>query len=79
MLADEVHAVFVDVLPLEGGEPRDSLVYNQTTGWDSIGHMTLVAALETTFNCMLDTDEILDMSHFGKAVEIVARHVDAEA
>lgn len=37
-----------------------------------MAHMTLVAALEEAFDCMLDMQEILDMSSFDKSVEIMA-------
>ena len=49
-------------------------MYQETKNWDSIAHMTLVAGLEEAFDCMLDTDDILDMSSFNKAVEIMAKY-----
>ena len=30
--------------------------------WDSVGHMSLVAALEDEFDIMIDTDDIIDLS-----------------
>lgn len=78
MHEDKVFAVFREVLDLLEGRDRTTLVYNETAGWDSIGHMTIVAGLEESFDCMLDTDDILDMSSFGKAVEIMANY-DADS
>ncbi len=50
--------------------PKDvdtaKLIYNEFQGWDSVGHMTLIAALEEKFDCMLEMDDILDMSSFEK-------------
>jgi acyl carrier protein len=49
------------------------LIYNEYEGWDSVGHMTLVGELENKFDCMLEMDDILDMSSFTKIVEIMNR------
>lgn len=38
--------------------------------------MTLVASLETEFDAMIDTDEILAMSSFDKAVEIMSKYAN---
>jgi acyl carrier protein len=59
-------------IPLE--TVTDDLTYNTIEPWDSVGHMTLVAEIETAFDLMLDTDDIIAMSSFGKAVEILGRY-----
>jgi acyl carrier protein len=53
---------------------RDDLSYNTISEWDSVGHMALVAALETAFEIMLDTNDILDLSSVGKAREILGKY-----
>jgi acyl carrier protein len=47
--------------------------YRKIPQWDSMGHMQLVLEIESTFDIMLDTDEVLDLSSFNKAVEIIER------
>ena len=42
--------------------------------WDSVGHMSLVAALEDEFDIMIDTDDIIDLSSFEKGKEILAKY-----
>lgn len=73
-MEDRVFAQFADVLSLDPSADRAYLVYNEYPGWDSVAHMTLVAALETEFDCMLEMDDILDMSSFAKAVEIMQKY-----
>lgn len=51
-----------------------TLRYNEIKEWDSVGHMALVGALEEAFDVMLDTDDVLDMSSFDKAVEILGKY-----
>lgn len=71
---DRVFAAFREALDVEDGIDRSRLVYRDYAEWTSIGHMTLVAALETEFDTMLDTNDILAMSSFDKAVEIMTRY-----
>ena len=69
-----VRKVFIETIHLDSAEGADRLLYNQVGGWDSVGHMMLVAGLEQEFDCMLDMDDILEMSSFAKAVEIMGRY-----
>lgn len=48
--------------------------YQSMPAWDSVGHMRLVAAIETSFDIMFSTDQILDMSNLAKAIEILGQH-----
>ncbi|MDB4644838.1 hypothetical protein OAF37_02155 [Rubripirellula sp.] len=47
-----------------------SLKYQDVEAWDSVGHMSLIAALEDSFDVMLDTDDIIDFSSYdvGKGI-----------
>ena len=45
------------------------LLWNAFAEWDSIGHMSLVAALEETIGVMLDTDDIIELSSMNIARE----------
>ena len=66
-----VEEIFVDVLGLEPPVDWDAVRYQQVEGWDSLGHMTLVGELEDRFGILLETDHIVDMSSFDKALEIL--------
>ena len=66
--------VFAEVLEIPVDQVTDDLVYNGIERWDSIGHMSLIAAIDDAFDTMLDTDEVLDLSSFKKAKEILMRH-----
>jgi acyl carrier protein len=69
-----VGKVFKETLNLDPAQYGDRLIYNEVEGWDSVGHMMLIAALEQEFDCMLEMDDILDMSSYRKAVEILRPH-----
>lgn len=65
---------FVKALSIDPGSDFDGLAYGMTVGWDSVAHMGLVAEIEATFDIMLSTDDLIAMSSFGKAKEIVGRY-----
>ena len=41
---------------------------------DSVGHMSLMAALETEFDIMMDTEDIIDFSSYPKGMQILAKY-----
>ena len=49
------------------------LKYQDVKAWDSVGHMSLIAALEEAFDIMMDTDDIIDLSSYEKGKEILAK------
>lgn len=49
------------------------LTYQSIPSWDSVGHMTLIAALEDSFDIMMDTDDIIDLSSYEKGKEILSK------
>ncbi|RDV25261.1 acyl carrier protein [Alteromonas aestuariivivens] len=65
---------FCDALGVSSQTVNDELQYNTIREWDSTGHMVLVSELETVFNVMLDTDDIIDMSSVAKAKTILAKY-----
>ncbi|CUS49441.1 MAG: hypothetical protein HLUCCO02_11845 [Idiomarinaceae bacterium HL-53] len=74
MSVDTLTAVFAKALGIEEERVSDSLAYNSIKEWDSTAHMILVAELEDTFDVMLDTDDIIDMSSVAKAKEILRKY-----
>lgn len=63
---------FVESLGVSADEVED-LEYQGIEAWDSVGHMSLIATLEDTFDIMMDTDDIIDFSSFKKGKEILAK------
>tara|TARA_Y100001935_G_scaffold253252_1_gene259042 strand:+ start:2128 stop:2367 length:240 start_codon:yes stop_codon:yes gene_type:complete len=71
---DVLKKLFIESLSIEKKDFTESLEYNSIPQWDSIGHMTLVAAIEEKFNITIDTDDIVDFSSFKKGVEILKKY-----
>lgn len=72
--SEKLQAAFAQALQLPPGQITDELAYNQIPQWDSVAHMALVAELETVFDIMLDTDDILAMSSVAAAREILQKY-----
>ncbi|MFY9646444.1 MAG: acyl carrier protein [Terriglobales bacterium] len=70
---EKLKNAFVHALNVSPDGDFESMAYGQTPGWDSIAHMALISEIETEFDIMLATDDVIGMSSFLKAKEIVAR------
>lgn len=55
-------------------EETPALVYAESKAWDSVGHMTLIAALEDAFDIMMEMDDIISLSSFEKGKEILRKY-----
>ncbi len=75
MSNDDIYRqAFIEGLSIEENEFNEELEYNTIVEWDSIGHMSLMSALEDAFNISLDTDDIVDFSSFQKGKEILQKY-----
>ena len=71
---EKLQAAFVSAIGVPAAEIFEELAYGQTSGWDSVAHMTLVNEIETGFDIMLDTNDVIGMSSFIKAREILGKY-----
>ncbi|UCE66829.1 MAG: acyl carrier protein [Candidatus Zixiibacteriota bacterium] len=71
---EKLRKIFSEALNIKIETVMDSLEYNSIPEWDSVAHMSLVAAIDGGFDIMLDTDDVIDMSSFGKAKEILKKY-----
>ena len=66
--------IFKNSLNVSADKVNENIKYNEIEEWDSIGHMTLVAALEEEYKITMETDDIIDFSSFKKGVEILKKY-----
>jgi acyl carrier protein len=74
MSTTPVQRIFNEILVLDAPVDWDCVRYQVTPGWDSLAHMAIVGEMEDRFGIMLDTDDVLDMSSYGKALEILSKY-----
>ena len=70
-----VEAIFREVFDLAPATDVRDLEQESTPAWDSLGHVTLVAALENEFNVELSMAESLEITSFAKALLILEERV----
>ena len=66
--------VFIDSFSITADQLNENLVYQSVQQWDSIGHMSMIAALEEAFDIMMETDDIIDFGSYAKGIEILAKY-----
>jgi acyl carrier protein len=71
---DTLIRAFASALSVPESPTLLSAEYRGIPQWDSLAHMRLVAEIERVFDIMLDTEDVIGMSSFPKAVEILAKH-----
>ena len=70
---DKYEKVFFDNFPVDKAK-LTNLKYNDISEWDSIGHMTLIGDLESTFNIAIETDDIIEFSSYKKGIGILKKY-----
>ena len=55
-------------------EEAKTLSYQSIEAWDSVGHMSLMAVIEETFNIELDIDDIIAFSSFDEGIKILSKY-----
>lgn len=65
---------FMDCLSVNASQLGAGLVYQSVPAWDSVGHMSLIAALEDAFGFMMEMDDVIDFSGYDKGIATLAKY-----
>lgn len=71
---DKLKQAFATALNISEADITDELRYQGIPEWDSVSHMVLISEIEAAFGISLDTDDVIDMSSFGVAREILRKY-----
>lgn len=74
---EKYNKVFCDTLEIKEDQ-LPGLQYQGVDLWDSVGHMSLVAAIEEAFGIMMETDDIINLSSYEKGKEILRKKYNVE-
>lgn len=64
-------ALISEILRVPQSEIFDSLDMEETSTWDSLSHMQLIAAVEDEFNIELTADDIVAMRSVGQIKDVL--------
>lgn len=73
-MENKLRKIFAETLNISEEQVTDGLEYNSIPEWDSISHMALISTLDDEFNIMMETEDVIDLSSFGKAKEILTKY-----
>lgn len=72
-MEEKLRRAFVEALGIPADTDFENLTYRGIEQWDSVAHMQLVAEIESAFGVMLETDDVIGLSSYPKAREILTR------
>lgn len=67
----KLKTAFAFALGIDISKITEELEYNSIPEWDSVGHMSLITGIEENFSLSLESDDIINLSSFAKAKEIL--------
>ena len=70
----QVQKIFFSSLSLKKNVNATKLKYGDPN-WDSIAHMQLIANLEKKFKIAIDSEDVIDMSSYNKALKILKKYM----
>ena len=71
---EKYEKVFIECFSVDKAKLQKNLEYNSIPEWDSVGHMTMIAALEEAFNIVFEMDDIIDFSSYKVGKEILKKY-----
>ncbi len=70
---NRLERAFAEALGLPAKTDFAALEYSRNDYWDSVAHMRLVAEIEKTFGVRFDYEEVLALSSYSKAAEMLKK------
>ncbi len=70
---EKYNQAFIEAFTIEESNLA-TLSYQSIIAWDSVGHMMLMASLEAHFDIMLETEDIINFSSYGKGKDILKKY-----
>ena len=70
---DKYKNVFKNIFEIEEIALKN-LNYQDIPQWDSLGHMSMIGALEEEFDIMFEMDDIIEFSSFEKGIETLKKY-----
>ncbi|MGK9121025.1 acyl carrier protein [Olivibacter jilunii] len=71
---EKLHQAFVEGLSIPINAVNEELVYQGIAEWDSMAHMYLITAIESSFNIEIDTEDILNMTSYKQIRETLSKY-----
>lgn len=71
---DKYQKIFMDIFSINKNELNEKFNFKDIESWNSLTHLTLISELETAFEVMFETDDILHFGGFMNGIEILKKY-----
>ena len=71
---EKYKSAFFEAFELEEDYELKDLKYQSIDEWDSIGHMALMAELESNFDITIKTEDLIEFESYLQGVDILSRY-----
>ena len=71
---EKYNKVFVECFSVDEGLLDENFTYQCVAAWDSVGHMGMIAALEDTFDIMMETEDIIEFGSYIIGIEKLKKY-----
>lgn len=68
---EKYNRIFEEVFGVDASELSEEFGKDNVPQWDSVHQLNLVTLLEDTFDVMLDPEDIMGFTSYGKGLEIL--------
>mgnify|MGYP003632304685 FL=1 len=65
---------FIETFEISKDILNEKLEYQSIAEWDSVGHMSLIAALEDVFDIMMEMDDVVDFGSYLTGIETLKKY-----
>ena len=71
---DKLNGIFCEVFSVDASALGAGFDNKSVEGWDSVRQLSLTAAVEDSFDIMLDPEDILEFTSYDTAKTILAKY-----
>lgn len=71
---EKLNSIFCEVFSVDAEKLNDEFDNKSVEGWDSVHQLNLTAAVEDTFEIMLDPEDILEFTSYKYAKSILRKN-----
>ncbi len=71
---EKLNGIFCEVFSVDAGTLGAGFDNKSVEGWDSVRQLSLTAAVEDSFDIMLDPEDILEFTSYDNAKTILAKY-----
>lgn len=69
---EKLNNIFCEVYSVEESALNETFVNTNVESWDSVHQLSMVAAIEESFDLMMDAEDILEMTSYENVKNVLA-------